>query len=69
MLDITRKREDPEPLLVDVRVAARLLSVCERTVWNMAKRGELPSLRIGRAVRFSVDDIKAWIQRQTTRNT
>ena len=54
-----------EPLLVDVGEAARLLSVCERTVFNMVDRGELTPVRIGRAVRFAMDDLSAWVASQT----
>jgi len=57
--------EKTRPLLVDVREAARLLSVCERTVANMVGRGELKPIRIGRAVRFAVADLRAWVERQT----
>ncbi|UCD49798.1 MAG: helix-turn-helix domain-containing protein [Phycisphaerales bacterium] len=63
-----RANAKPKPLLVDVREAARLLSVCERTVFNMVERGELTPVRIGRAVRFAVDDLGAWVTSRTGKN-
>lgn len=61
------QRHEPksEPLLVDVREAARRLSVCERTVSHMVERGELTPVRIGRAVRFSVSDLRGWVEGRT----
>jgi excisionase family DNA binding protein len=57
----------PPPLLVDSRRAAKLLSVSERTVWSItAPRGPLPAVRIGRAVRYSVEAIRAYVEAQQT---
>lgn len=49
-------------LLVDPREAARLLSVCEKTLWTITERGELPCVRIGRAKRYSIARLNAWIE-------
>ena len=57
-----------EPILLAPRQAARALSVCEKTLYNLTKRGELPVVRIGRAVRYSLDDLRTWIQRQSARS-
>ncbi len=51
------------PLLISGREAAKLLSVCERTLYTLTKAGEIPAVRIGRAVRYSMDDLKEWIRR------
>lgn len=37
---------------VSAGIASRVLGVKARTVLEWAKRGEIPSVRIGRAVRF-----------------
>ena len=50
-------------LLVSPREAARLLSICEKTLWTLSKNGEIPAVRIGRAVRYSMDELQAWIRR------
>ena len=49
--------------LLQPREAAQSLGICERTLYALTKRGELPVIRIGRAVRYSVDDIRAWIEK------
>jgi len=51
------------PLLVRPGEAARLLGVCERTVWELTARGTLPAVRIGRAVWYAVDDLKVFSDR------
>jgi len=50
-------------LLVSPREAAKALAVCEKTLWSLTKRGEIPAVRIGRAVRYSMDELQAWIRR------
>lgn len=51
-------------LLVPPREACRLLCVCEKTLWSLARRGEIPVIKIGRAARYSVADLAAWIERK-----
>jgi len=52
-------------LLLTPRQAARSLNVCERTLYGLTRRGQIPAIRIGRAVRYSVDDLKAWIKKSS----
>jgi excisionase family DNA binding protein len=59
----------PEPLLVSTRVAAKMLSVCERTISNLSSRGDLRPIRIGKAVRFAVEDLKMWIRKHAEENS
>lgn len=54
------------PILIDSREAARLLSISPRKLWELTNVGEIPSLRIGRAVRYRVADLEAWTERQVT---
>ena len=56
---------EPEKLLVDSREAARLLSVCEKTLWTLTNRDGLPCVRLGRAVRYSPADLRAWIEHKS----
>jgi excisionase family DNA binding protein len=51
-------------LLVTPREAANALSICEKTLWSLTKRGELPAVRIGRSVRYDVTDLQAFINGQ-----
>ena len=49
-------------LLIDTKQAAKLLKVSERTLWGMWNSREMPKpIRIGRAVRWSYDELKAWV--------
>ncbi len=48
-------------LLVTPREAAKALSICEKTLWTLTKRGEIPAVRFGRAVRYDVADLQAFI--------
>jgi excisionase family DNA binding protein len=45
-----------------------MLSVCERTIANMAARGDLRPIKIGKSVRFAVEDLKGWIRRQAEKS-
>ncbi|MBN1359728.1 MAG: helix-turn-helix domain-containing protein [Sedimentisphaerales bacterium] len=61
---IGTKREDHvNPLLLSPRDAARALSVCGKTLYNLREAGEIRAVRIGRAVRYSVEELQAWIER------
>ncbi len=51
-----------EPLLTGGETA-KLLRVSEMTIYNLNKRGELPCVRIGRAVRYDPVDLRAYLER------
>jgi excisionase family DNA binding protein len=52
-------------LLLTAREAAAVLSVSERTLWSMTwPRGPIRPVRLGRAVRYSTNALKAWIEYQ-----
>ena len=50
-----------EPLLFTLNESARQLSVSTRTVRRMMERGELPWVRIGRAIRIPAKSLKKWV--------
>lgn len=50
--------------LLTLREAAALLSVSERTVWQLGADGQIPQVRIGRAVRYDPADLRRWIEKQ-----
>lgn len=52
---------EPAALLVDAKRAAALLSLSPRKVWSLTAGGELPCVRVGRAVRYSVESLREWI--------
>ena len=52
-------------LLLTVREAAAALSVSERTLWGLtAPRGDLPCVRVGARVLYSVDTLRAWVAKR-----
>lgn len=53
------------PLSVGLRDAARLLGLSERTVWDLAKSGELPSVQAGgpgSKILFRVATLDRWLE-------
>ena len=44
--------------------AAVFLAVSERTVKRLTARGELPHVRVGRSMRFVLEDLLAYVARQ-----
>ncbi|MBC7353996.1 MAG: helix-turn-helix domain-containing protein [Thermogutta sp.] len=51
-------------LLLTLPEVARLLRVSQRTAWTWAKAGKLPSLRIGRCLRFPRHAVEKWIEQE-----
>ena len=49
------------PLLITPKEAAQLLSISERTLWDITNRGRLRRVKIGRLVRYDPRDLQAWI--------
>lgn len=53
---------EPIPrLLLDYHQASEATSIPERTLQERVKDGTIPSLKIGRLVRFSVVELEKWI--------
>ena len=50
------------PLAVDEHQAAQMLGISTRTLWDYRKSGEIPVIKIGRLLRFSVDDLRRFIE-------
>jgi len=50
------------PKLMTVRDAAKALAICEKTLWALTERGEIPVVRIGRSVRYDPQDLSRWIE-------
>jgi excisionase family DNA binding protein len=48
--------------LLRPREAARALAISERTLWELTRRGEIPHVRLGRAVRYRPADLDAWAE-------
>lgn len=54
-----------EKVLLTVPEAARRLSLGRTTAYQLVRRGELPSVRLGRAVRVPVHALDEWITAHT----
>lgn len=52
-------------MLVDSRAAAAELAISSRKLWQLTASGEVPHVRIGRAVRYSLDDLREWVRDNT----
>jgi excisionase family DNA binding protein len=51
------------PRLMTVKEAAKYLCISERKLWSMTQAGEIPAVRLGRAVRYDLNDLDSFIQR------
>ncbi len=56
--------EDARPILVNVETAARLLGISRSEAYQMVARGELPTVRFGRAVRVHRGQLERWADEQ-----
>ncbi len=61
MFEKTQGQPTPR-LLLTARQAAAALAVCEKTLWTLTQRGDIPVVKIGRAVRYDPRDLTAWIE-------
>ena len=59
------KTDEELPLLLRAERAAKLLSLGRTTVFQMMATGELPCVRIGRAVRVPRSALERWVRAQT----
>ena len=51
-------------LLLTSRQTAEALSISPRKLWSLTATGDIPHVRIGRSVRYAVDDVREWIESQ-----
>jgi excisionase family DNA binding protein len=49
------------------REAARALGIGPRLLWSMTNRGEIPHLRLGRALVYPVDALRRWLSEQAAK--
>ena len=50
--------------LLSIAETAEYLGVCERTVWDLADRSVIPSIRIGRRRLFRRATLAEWVEHQ-----
>jgi len=51
-------------LLLTATQTAESLAISPRKLWGMTASGEIPCIRLGRCVRYAVDDLHRWIDAQ-----
>ena len=57
-------QDNTKTLLLNPREAAAALAISPRKLWDMTSSGEIPHIRLGRSVRYPLDDLRCWIDRQ-----
>jgi len=62
-----KNHDRPVPLLLSCQEAAHLLGISPRTLFSHTKAGKIPSLKIGRLVKYPLVELQAWIKAQTQR--
>ncbi len=56
-------------LAMRAREAAKALGVSERTLWDWTDKGQVPHIRRGRVVLYSVDALRQWLQHSSEPKT
>jgi len=49
--------------LMTVKAASSYLCISERKLWSMTQTGEIPCVRLGRCVRYDLQDLDSFIQK------
>jgi len=58
-----------EPLLLRPAEAARFLAISPRKLWELTNCHEVPAIRIGRALRYPTDELRAWVAGRSGRRS
>lgn len=53
--------------LVTAKRVAEHLSMAEGTIRNMAYKGKIPCVKLGRLLRFRLSEVDAWVAERTTK--
>ena len=51
--------------LLDVRSLSVYMDISEKTAYNLVRRRDFPSFKVGGQYRVLVDELKQWMERQT----
>jgi excisionase family DNA binding protein len=60
--------DNDDRLLLRLPEVAARLGLGRTTVYDLVQRGELPVVRVGRAIRVPVGALQRWVERQTEDN-
>jgi len=58
------KNEMTEQLLLKPADAAKALAISARKLWSLTAGKQVPHVRLGKSVRYSPDDLRAWVESQ-----
>ncbi|HQQ88558.1 MAG TPA: helix-turn-helix domain-containing protein, partial [Smithellaceae bacterium] len=61
-------QEEQENKLLTISDISEYLNIKEKTVYAKVESGEIPHYRIGRLIRFRLEDIDAWLDGCRNRN-
>lgn len=53
-------------LLVTEREAAEMLAISPRSLWSLAASNQIPRCKVGRSVRYSIEDLREFVDQQRT---
>jgi excisionase family DNA binding protein len=67
-LDIDRPAVDLREPLLTAAAAAGMLAVRTSWIYEAARRGHLPCVRVGKHVRFLRSDLECWVAEQRARS-
>ncbi|MGB8347697.1 MAG: helix-turn-helix domain-containing protein [Ktedonobacteraceae bacterium] len=60
--------ETTQPLLLTVAQTSKVLNLGRTKIYELMKRGELPAVHVGKAVRFSYAALQQWVEQQTSKD-
>ena len=66
---IEDQASEDERLLLRIPQVQFVLSVGRSTVYDLINAGELETVHMGRAVRVTMDSVKAWFNRQSKKKS
>ncbi len=52
--------------MLNIHELSKELGLSESGIYQMVSQRELPFVKIGRSVRFDLEDIKAWLEEKKT---
>lgn len=55
--------------LISAKKAAIFLGISERLLWQLSNAKQIERVRIGRAVRYDIADLRAFIERMKSKRT
>ena len=63
---VTMQNNTPskQTLLLTPQQAAKALAISPRKLWGMTASREIPHVRVGRCVRYPLEDLQRWIDAQ-----